>query len=361
MLYNLLVPLSDYLSILNVFRYITFRTAYAAVTAMIITLLIGPYMIRKLKEMSFNMKSKGYEPDRHKQKEGTPTMGGVIIVGSAVLSTLLWANLENPYIWIVLFVFISYGLLGFMDDYKKTILKNPDGISAKTKFMGQLVVAVAATAMIMQADTEGVATKLAMPFFKHIVFDLSYFYFVFAVFVIIGASNAVNLTDGLDGLAIAPSVIAFGTLALLVYLSGNIKFAEYLQIIYVRGAGELAVFCGAMVGAGLGFLWYNAHPASVFMGDVGSLSIGGALATVAVIAKHELVLAIVGGVFVVETLSVILQVGYFKMSGGKRLFRMAPIHHHFELAGWSETKITVRFWIVSIILALVALSTLKLR
>ncbi|PLX66042.1 MAG: phospho-N-acetylmuramoyl-pentapeptide-transferase [Denitrovibrio sp.] len=361
MLYNLLVPLSDYLSILNVFRYITFRAAYAAVTAMIITIIIGPYVIRKLREMSFNMQSKGYEPERHKTKEGTPTMGGVIILGSAVCSCLLWADLKNPYIWIVLFVFISYGLLGFVDDYKKTILKSPDGISAKTKFISQLVVAVAATAMIMQVDLSGNATKLAMPFFKHFVLDLSYFYFAFAIFVIIGSSNAVNLTDGLDGLAIMPSVIAFVTIGLFVYLTGHVKFASYLQIIYVRNVGELSVFCGAMVGAGLGFLWFNAHPASVFMGDVGSLSIGGALATVAVIAKHEIVLAIVGGVFVMETMSVILQVGYFKMTGGKRLFRMAPIHHHFELAGWSETKVTVRFWIISIILALVALSTLKLR
>lgn len=361
MLYNLLVPLAEQLSILNVFRYITFRTAYAAVTAMLITLIVGPYAIRKLKEMSFNMKSKGYEPDRHKAKEGTPTMGGIIIVGSAVFSSLLWADLTNAYLWITLFVFISYGVLGFVDDFKKTILKNPNGISAKTKFMGQLVVAVAATAMVMQVDMGDKSTLLAMPFFKHFIIDLSYFYFAFAVFVIIGSSNAVNLTDGLDGLAIAPTIIAFGTLGLFVYLTGHIKFADYLQIIYIRDAGELAIFCGAMVGAGLGFLWFNAHPASVFMGDVGSLSIGGAMATVAVIAKHEIVLAIVGGVFVMETVSVIMQVGYYKMSGGKRFFKMAPIHHHFELSGWSETKITVRFWIISIILALVALSTLKLR
>jgi len=307
------------------------------------------------------MKSKGYEPDRHKAKEGTPTMGGVIIVGAAVFSSLLWCDLRNPYVWIVLFVFTLYGLLGFVDDYKKTILKQPDGISAKMKFTGQLVVAVAATAMIMSVDTDGNSTKLAMPFFKHFIMDLSYFYFVFALFVIIGTSNAVNITDGLDGLAIAPSVIAFATIGIFVYMTGHVKFADYLQIMYVRDAGELTIFCGAMVGAGLGFLWFNAHPASVFMGDVGSLPIGGALATVAVIAKHEIILAIVGGLFVFETLSVILQVGYYKISGGKRLFRMAPIHHHFELAGWSETKITVRFWIVSIILALVALSTLKLR
>jgi phospho-N-acetylmuramoyl-pentapeptide-transferase len=328
---------------------------------MIITLVVGPYVIRRLRELSFNMKSKGYEPDSHKEKEGTPTMGGIVIVGTATFTTVLWADLTNSFVWITLFVFCAYGFLGFVDDYKKTILKNPEGISPKAKFMGQLVVAVAATAMIMVVDTDGHSTKLAMPFFKDLILELSYFYFLFAIFVIIGSSNAVNLTDGLDGLAITPSVIAFGTMCLFVYLTGHVKFADYLNIIYVRDAGELSIFCGAMVGAGLGFLWFNAHPASVFMGDVGSLSIGGALATVAVIAKHEMVLAIVGGIFVMETLSVIMQVGYYKMSGGKRLFRMAPIHHHFELAGWSETKVVVRFWIVSIILALVALSTLKMR
>lgn len=361
MLYNLLVPLSEYLSFLNVFRYITFRTAYAAVTALAITLIVGPYVIRKLKDMSFNMKAKGYEPERHKVKEGTPTMGGIMIVGSAVLSTLLWADLRNPYIWIILFIFVAYGLLGFVDDYKKTIMKNPNGITARQKFMGQLVVAVIATFLILSVDKTGVSTKLALPFFKKIVLDLSIFYCALAVFIIIGTSNAVNLTDGLDGLAITPSIIAFGTIGFMTYMTGNYKFANYLNIIFVPGAGELAVFCGAMVGAGLGFLWFNAHPASVFMGDVGSLSIGGALAGVAVMAKHEVVLAIVGGVFVMETLSVILQVGYFKMTKGKRLFKMSPIHHHFELSGWSETKITVRFWIISFILALIALSTLKLR
>lgn len=361
MLYNLLVPLAEYIRFLNVFRYITFRTAYAAVTALVITLVVGPYVIRKLKEMSFSMHTKGYEPERHKIKEGTPTMGGVLIVGSAALSTLLWADLKNPYIWIVLFIFVAYGLLGFVDDYKKTILKHPDGITPRQKFTGQLVVAVVATYLIIRADHYNVATLLAMPFFKNFVVDLSLFYFAFAVFIIIGTSNAVNLTDGLDGLAITPSIIAFGTIGFMTYMTGNFKFAHYLNIIHVHGAGELTIFCGAMVGAGLGFLWFNAHPASVFMGDVGSLSIGGALAGVAVIAKHEIVLAIVGGIFVLETVSVILQVGYFKMTKGKRLFRMAPIHHHFELAGWSETKITVRFWIISFILALIALSTLKLR
>ncbi|MGE4317609.1 MAG: phospho-N-acetylmuramoyl-pentapeptide-transferase [Deferribacterales bacterium] len=361
MLYNLLVPLSDYLSFLNVFRYITFRTAYAAVTALAITLIMGPFVIRKLKDMSFSMKSKGYEPERHKVKEGTPTMGGIMIVGSAALSTLLWADLKNPYIWIVLFIFVAYGLLGFVDDYKKTILKNPNGITPRQKFSGQLIVAVIAMVFIYMADHTGVSTKLAMPFFKRFVVDMGIFYCAFAVFIIIGTSNAVNLTDGLDGLAITPSIIAFGTIGFMTYMTGNFKFAHYLNILYVPGAGELSIFCGAMAGAGLGFLWFNAHPASVFMGDVGSLSIGGALAGVAVIAKHEVVLAVVGGIFVMETLSVILQVGYFKMTKGKRLFRMAPIHHHFELAGWSETKITVRFWIISFILALIALSTLKLR
>ncbi|TCK58218.1 phospho-N-acetylmuramoyl-pentapeptide-transferase [Seleniivibrio woodruffii] len=361
MLYNILVPLSEYLSFLNVFRYITFRTAYAAITALVITLVFGPYVIRKLKEMSFSMKSKGYEPERHKVKEGTPTMGGVMIVGSAAISTLLWADLRNPYIWIVLLLFMGYGLIGFVDDYKKTILKNPNGISPRQKSGGQLFFAVIATFLVLYVDKTGVSTKLAMPFFKNLVINMGYLYCLFAVFIMIGTSNAVNLTDGLDGLAITPSIIAFVTIGFMTYLTGNYKFANYLNIIFVPGAGEVAIFCGAMVGAGLGFLWFNAHPASVFMGDVGSLSIGGALAGVAIIAKHEIALAIVGGIFVMETFSVILQVGYFKMTKGKRLFRMAPIHHHFELAGWSETKITVRFWIISFILALIALSTLKLR
>jgi phospho-N-acetylmuramoyl-pentapeptide-transferase len=360
-LYNLLVPLSDVWSIFNVFRYITFRTAYATLTALVITLIIAPFIIRKLKEMAFSMKSKGFEPATHKVKEGTPTMGGIMIVIAGTVSTLLWADLKNPYIWITIFTFVSYGIIGFVDDYIKTVKKNPKGLKARAKFWGQVFTGVIAIALIIYVDKGKTATVLAMPFLKTAVIDLSIFYFVFALFVIVGTSNAVNITDGLDGLAIAPSVISFGTLCFFVYFTGHSEFAHYLNIIYVKGSGELAVFCGAMVGAGLGFLWYNAFPASVFMGDVGSLSIGGAMGIVSVISKHELVLAIVGGVFVIETVSVILQVGFYKATHGKRLFRMAPIHHHFELKGWSETKITVRFWIISFVLALIALSTLKLR
>ncbi|WP_022852006.1 phospho-N-acetylmuramoyl-pentapeptide-transferase [Limisalsivibrio acetivorans] len=361
MLYNLLTPLSDTVGILNVFRYITFRTAYATITALVITLIIGPFVIRKLKQLEFSMLSKEYGPKAHKSKEGTPTMGGVMIVIAGGLSTFLWADITNPYVWITLFTFFCYAAIGFRDDYIKTIKKKPGGISARAKFLGQVTTGVLAITFITIADKGNTATILAMPFFKNLVIDLGAFYFIFALFVLVGTSNAVNITDGLDGLAIAPSVISFGTLSFFVYLTGHKEFAGYLNILFVSGSGELAVFCGAMVGAGLGFLWFNAFPASVFMGDVGSLSIGGAMAVVAVITKHEIVLAIVGGIFVMETVSVILQVGFYKATKGKRLFRMAPIHHHFELKGWSETKITVRFWIISFVLALVALSTLKLR
>jgi phospho-N-acetylmuramoyl-pentapeptide-transferase len=273
----------------------------------------------------------------------------------------LWADLTNRYVWIVLFVFLFTAIIGFFDDYIKTVKKNPEGLNPKTKFLGQLLIAALGTYFIIKADADHVATLITFPFFKHAVFDISYFYIFFAMFVIVGTSNAVNLTDGLDGLAIMPTVISFGTFVIFVYLSGHVKFANYLQIPYVAGSGELAIFCGSMVGAGLGFLWFNSFPASVFMGDVGSLPIGASLGTVAVISKQEIVLAIVGGIFVLETISVILQVGFFKMSKGRRLFRMAPIHHHYELKGWTEPKIIVRFWIISVILALIALSTLKLR
>ncbi|KAA0257858.1 phospho-N-acetylmuramoyl-pentapeptide-transferase [Deferribacter autotrophicus] len=361
MLYNLLYPLSEHFIVFNVFRYITFRTIYAIITAFILSIIFGPKIIKELKNMQISQKAKGYEPERHKEKEGTPTMGGILIILSSVISTLLWADLRNYYIWIVIYVFIFTAAIGLFDDYIKTVKKNPEGLTPRAKFLSQLVVAITATILIIYVDKSGYSTKLAFPFFKRLVIDLSYFYILFAVFIIVGTSNAVNLTDGLDGLAIMPTVISFGTFILFSYLAGHIKFSTYLHIPYVVGSGELAIFCGSMVGAGLGFLWFNAFPASVFMGDVGSLSIGSALGTVAIIVKQEIVLAIVGGVFVLETLSVIMQVGFFKVTKGKRLFRMAPIHHHFELKGWSEPKIIVRFWIVSFLLALLALSTLKLR
>lgn len=361
MFYNLLYPLHEYFGVFNVFKYITFRTAYAVITAFILSLILAPFVINKLKSLQLSQKVKGYEPERHKEKEGTPTMGGLLIIFSSVLATVLWSDLTNRYVWIVLFVFLSTAIIGFFDDYIKTVKKNPEGINPKTKFIGQLIISAVGTYFIIKSDADHVATLITLPFFKHAVFDISYFYILFAMFIIIGTSNAVNLTDGLDGLAIMPTVIAFGTFVIFVYLSGHIKFAEYLKIPYVAGSGEVAIFCGSMVGAGLGFLWFNSFPASVFMGDVGSLPIGASLGTVAIISKQEIVLAIVGGVFVWETITVILQVGFFKISKGKRLFRMAPIHHHYELKGWSEPKIIVRFWIISVILALIALSTLKIR
>ncbi len=361
MLYNLLYPLSEYFVLFNVFKYITFRTAYAILTSLLISLFVGGYLVKTLEKMQLSQRSKGYEPERHRQKEGTPTMGGIMIIMSALISTILWADMTNIYVWTVLFVFIVTGAVGFVDDYIKTVKKNPEGMKPRVKFILQLLIAFVGVTIVLMADSSDVSTKLAFPFFKELVLDLSFFYIIFAMFVVVGTSNAVNLTDGLDGLATMPSVIAFGTFILFSYVTGHVQFAEYLQILYVPGAGELAVFCGAMLGAGLGFLWYNTFPASVFMGDVGSLSIGAALGMVAVITKHEIVLAIVGGVFVIETISVIMQVGFFKMTNGRRLFRMAPIHHHFELKGWEEPKIIVRFWILAFMLAIIAISTLKLR
>jgi len=360
-LYNLLYPLSEYFVLFNVFKYITFRTAYAILTSLLISLFVGGYLVKTLEKMQLSQRSKGYEPERHREKEGTPTMGGIMIIMSALISTILWADMTNIYVWTVLFVFIVTGAVGFFDDYIKTVKKNPEGMKPRVKFILQLLIAFVGVTIVLMADSSDVSTKLAFPFFKELVLDLSFFYIIFAMFVVVGTSNAVNLTDGLDGLATMPSVISFGTFILFAYVTGHVQFAEYLQILYVPGAGELAVFCGAMLGAGLGFLWYNTFPASVFMGDVGSLSIGAALGMVAVITKHEIVLAIVGGVFVIETISVIMQVGFFKMTNGRRLFRMAPIHHHFELKGWEEPKIIVRFWILAFMLAIIAISTLKLR
>lgn len=361
MLYNLFYPLAEYFKVFNVFKYLTFRAMYATLTALIITMLIGTVTINLLKRWKLAQIAKGYEPKRHRAKEGTPTMGGLIIITAATVSTILWADLNNHYIWITLFVFLGFGCIGFADDYVKTIKRDPEGLSGKFKFFMESVIALIAVALIMVFDRSGVDSILTVPFFKNLFFDMGWFYLIFGAFVVVGASNAVNLTDGLDGLATMPVVIAFATYAILAYVTGNIVFSEYLNLPYIRGAGELTIFCGAMLGAGLGFLWFNSYPASIFMGDVGSLSIGGALGVAACIVKHEILLLIVGGIFVVETLSVILQVGYFKITHGKRLFRMAPLHHHFELKGWSEPKIIVRFWIITVILALIALSTLKLR
>ncbi len=359
MVYHLLYPLHDVFSAFNVFRYITFRTIYATITAMAIAFLLGPWLIRKLQSLNISQPIRGDGPDSHQAKQGTPTMGGILIIFSVVTSTLLWANLTVEYVWFALVVTVGYGTIGFMDDYSKLVRKNSKGIPGKIRLAGE--VAIALFVSILLYVKPGFSSSITIPFFKTILPDLGWGYIILATFIIVGAANAVNLTDGLDGLATGPAIICFLTYLFFAYFAGNIKIANYLQIPYVAGAGELAVFCGAMAGAGLGFLWYNAYPAQVFMGDVGSLSLGGALGTLAVATKQEILLAVVGGIFVLETVSVIFQVGWFKMSNGKRIFRMAPLHHHFELKGWAEPKVIVRFWIISGILALLAVSTLKIR
>ncbi|MDQ7834602.1 MAG: phospho-N-acetylmuramoyl-pentapeptide-transferase [Humidesulfovibrio sp.] len=358
MIYHLLFPLAAKFTLFNVLRYITFRSVYALLTALVISILLGPRLIEWLKALRCRQHILE-EVACHQAKEGTPTMGGLLIAVSLVTSVLLWGDLTNVYIWLTLLVFVGFGAIGFWDDYTKVVKKQNKGISPRAKLAGQIAVAGSAIALLIFQPAY--STTLAVPFFKHFHPDLGLFYLPFAVLVLVGASNAVNLTDGLDGLAIGPMVVATACFALFIYAAGNAVISQYLNITPVPGVGEVTVFCGALVGAGLGFLWFNAYPAQVFMGDVGSLSLGGTLGFIAVLAKQELVLALVGGVFVFETLSVILQVGYFKMSGGKRIFRMAPLHHHFELKGIPESKIIIRFWILSILMALMALSTLKLR
>ncbi len=358
MLYHLLYPLHTEYPVLYVFRYITFRTIYATITALLISFICGPWLIATLQRMQIGQSIRKVGPESHFIKEGTPTMGGALILLAIILPTLLWADLTNLYIWVTLLVTAGYGVIGFIDDYLKIVHKNSDGISARQKLFWQFLIAL--VAMLLLYNCGNFETRLSLPFFKNVNPDLGVFYIPFAILVMVGASNAVNLTDGLDGLAIGPMIIASGTFLLLAYLAGNAKLSGYLQITGIPGAGELSILCGAMVGAGLGFLWFNSYPAQLFMGDVGSLSLGGSLGTIAVITKNEFVLVIVGGIFVIEALSVIVQVISFRY-WGRRIFRMAPIHHHFELKGWPEPKIIVRFWIVSIILALIALSTLKLR
>lgn len=358
MLYHLLYPLHTEYSVLYVFRYITFRTIYATITALLISFILGPWLISTLQRMQIGQSIRKVGPESHFVKEGTPTMGGSLILLAIIVPTLLWADLTNLFIWVTLMVTAGYGAIGFIDDYLKVVRKNSDGVSARQKLFWQvLIAAIAALLLYFSGNFE---THLSLPFFKNVNPDLGALYVPFAVLVMVGSSNAVNLTDGLDGLAIGPMIIAAGTFLLLAYLAGNAKLSQYLQITGIQGAGELSILCGAMVGAGLGFLWFNSYPAQVFMGDVGSLSLGGSLGTVAVITKNEFVLVIVGGIFVIEALSVIVQVISFRY-WGRRVFRMAPIHHHFELKGWPEPKIIVRFWIISIVLALIALSTLKLR
>ncbi|MFO7860763.1 MAG: phospho-N-acetylmuramoyl-pentapeptide-transferase [Desulfosalsimonas sp.] len=359
MLYHLFYALQTEVSAFNVFRYITFRTIYAGLTAFLICFVFGPWMIRLLQEKQIGQYIRRLGPASHQDKAGTPTMGGVLVLPAALFSTLLWVDWRNDYIWVVLLVTTAYFLIGFTDDYLKQIQKRNRGLRGWQKFSFQIAVAAAAGWLLFRHP--GFSSQITIPFFKGVSPDLGLLYILFAVFVIVGTSNAVNLTDGLDGLAIGPVIIAAGTYMLFAYVAGHIRIAEYLQINYVAGCGEITVFCGALAGAGLGFLWFNAYPAQIFMGDVGSLPLGAALGTVAIITKQEILMIIVGGVFVIEAVSVILQVGFFKLTSGKRIFRMAPLHHHFELKGWAESKVIVRFWILAIMLALVAISTLKLR
>jgi len=359
MLYHLLYPLHTTLSVFNVFRYITFRTIYASLTAFFICFLLGPWLIRKLSGLQVGQYIRDDGPQSHLSKAGTPTMGGLLIVFSIVTSVLLWSDLTNHFTWIVLFVIIGYGLIGFIDDYLMQIKKRSKGLNVRNKLMLQFGLALI-TGYLVYASPD-FSTQVTIPIFKNLSPDLGWGYILFAAFVIVGASNAVNLTDGLDGLAIGPVIIAATTYMIFAYVAGHIKIANYLQINYVVGSGEVAILCGTLAGAGMGFLWFNAYPAQIFMGDVGSLSLGAGLGTIAVITKQEILLVLVGGLFVVEALSVIFQVGFFKMTSGRRIFRMAPLHHHFELKGWPEPKVIVRFWIIAIALALLAMSTLKLR
>ncbi len=361
MLYHLLYPLHEIYSFFNVFRYITFRTAYAVITALIISFIIGPWVIAWLKKSEIGETIRKDGPKTHYVKEGTPTMGGIQILIACIIPTLLWADLTNKFIWLVILSTVGFGVVGFIDDYLKIRDKNSQGFRARYKLLVQTGAGLGMAMLFYYqfAGTPGL-TQLSFPFFKNFLPDLGWIYFSIMVLVVVGTTNAVNLTDGLDGLAIGPIIIATMTYAIIAYVVGHAKFADYLNIIYVPGVGELAVFCGAIVGAGLGFLWFNSYPAQVFMGNVGSMSLGGALAAVAVATKHELVLVLVGGVFFIETVSVILQVASYRLTG-KRIFRMAPLHHHFEEKGWSEPKIIVRFWILAIVLALIGLSTLKLR
>jgi len=358
MLYHLLYSFYPSHPFFNVFRYITFRTSYAVLTAFVICFAIGPWAIRRLRRSQVGQQIRSDGPQSHQSKAGTPTMGGLIILLSVLGGALLWADLRSPYVWLVLFSLVCFGGIGFADDYLKFVKKHSGGLRPRTKLLGQTVVAAAIVGVLYGALNY--STQLSVPFFKNFHPDLGWAYLPFAVVVIVGASNAVNLTDGLDGLATGPVAVAAVAYTIVTYVTGNRVFADYLLIPFIDGAGELAVICGALFGACLGFLWFNSYPASVFMGDVGSLPLGGMLGTVAVITKNEFLLLFVGGLFVLEALSVILQVASFKMRA-RRIFLMAPLHHHFELKGWPEPKVVIRFWIIAIVMALLSLSTLKLR
>ncbi len=362
MLFNFLFPLADEISAFNVFRYLTFRTGGAVLTALLVSFVCGPAVIRWLRARQGNgqpIRDDG--PKRHIiEKAGTPTMGGILILLALTVSTLLWADISSGYVWVVLLVTLGFGGVGFIDDYLKVKRRSSRGLSGKLKLVLEIAIGIGATLWIMQLTRDPLASTVAVPFLKDVLVDFGWFFVPFAVCVMVGTSNAVNLTDGLDGLAIVPIMIAAACFALIAYLVGNAVFANYLQLHMVPGSGELAVVCGALVGASLGFLWFNAPPAMVFMGDTGSLAAGGAIGAVAVITKHELVLVIIGGLFVLETVSVIVQVVSFKLTG-RRVFRMAPLHHHFEQKGWAEATIVIRFWIIALVLALLGLATLKLR
>lgn len=353
---------SETVNFLNLFQYITFRTGGAIMTSMIFVFVFGPSIIRKLRlKQGKGQPIREDGPQSHLlTKKGTPTMGGLMILGSWLFAVLLWSDLSNPFVWNVMIVTLLFGIIGFLDDYAKVTRSSVNGVSGKTRLAAEIIIALIAVYALSRVSDPSFATSLTIPFFKDVLLDLGWFFVPFGALVIVGSANAVNLTDGLDGLAVVPVMIAAMSFGMIAYLSGRIDFSTYLQINYVPGTGELAVLCGAMLGAGLGFLWYNAPPASIFMGDTGSLALGGMLGAISVATKHEFVLAIIGGLFVLEAVSVIVQVISFKTTG-KRVFKMAPIHHHFEQLGWSESQVVVRFWIISVILALIGLSTLKLR
>ncbi len=360
MLYWLSTYISDFIGAFSVFQYLTLRGILGVLTALLISMLVGPYMIRKLSHYQIGQSVRDDGPQSHLSKAGTPTMGGALIIVAVAVSALLWSDMGSRYVWITLFVTLSFGAIGWVDDYRKVVEKNSKGLPARWKYFWQSVVGFVAAMTLYQTAALPQETALIVPVFKSVVFDLGPAFVLLTYLVIVGSSNAVNLTDGLDGLAIMPTVLVAGALGIFAYVSGNSVFAQYLHIPYIPGAGELIVFCGALVGAGLGFLWFNTYPAQVFMGDVGALALGAALGVVAVIVRQEIVLFIMGGVFVMETVSVILQVASFKLTG-RRIFRMAPLHHHFELKGWPEPRVIVRFWIVTVVLVLIGLATLKIR
>lgn len=360
MLFELTEYLSHFYSGFNAFQYLTLRAVLGVLTSLFLSLWLGPYMIQKLTHHQIGQSVRDDGPQSHLSKAGTPTMGGALIIVAIAITTLLWSDLSNRFVWIVLAVLLSFGLVGWVDDYRKVIYKNPKGLPARYKYFWQSVFGVGSAFILFYTAKSPVELQLIVPMFKNIHYDLGWMFIVLTYFVIVGTSNAVNLTDGLDGLAIMPTVLVGGALGIFAYASGHATFSNYLNIPHIIGAGELVVFCGAIVGAGLGFLWFNTYPAQVFMGDVGALALGAALGVIAVIVRQELVLFIMGGVFVMETISVILQVASFKLTG-RRIFRMAPLHHHFELKGWPEPRVIVRFWIITVILVMVGLATLKIR